>query len=335
MKDKFILKNCFDISDEVVRTEDLVSGPTQNKENSRKKRRSARKRKQNMEEIAKSNKTIASFFKKKSAKKTHTKRPKKGEIIDCEEEQPSKNKIIEEIQDEASDKEIQQEIPTQNAPIKPRKRNARVQKEENYEPPKLAILQGTPNVPKRRRSASKRKLSASDGKSSIPKRQSNPKRESKPSKIFNLPKKEDFVWREKLFVITGKLETTDERKEMETFLSFWGMNRRTSVSRKTNLLIHGQVLEDGRRVEQSNKFKKAQKFASVQIVPEEALDRVFKDFTGFSLQINFDKFNEDVDNYPQNLFQEEQEDEVEFELEKEEKNGNSLIVGKAPNFGFS
>lgn len=300
VKDEFILKNCFEGEEQRVRTEDLV-GAT-NKENGVRKRRSTRRKRPNDAEIAEKNAKIGSFFKKRPARAASRRKSARKEVIDCEEES-SGVRIVEEIQVEDEAGRGKGEKAAKETPIRARKRNVQAPPVESYKPRELAILKTTPSASKRGKSRSRSRKKAPESNGG--------------SKVFKLPKKAEFVWREKLFVITGKLQTTSERKDMESLLSFWGMIRRTSVSSRTDLLIHGKELEDGRSVEQSNKYKKASKFQSVRLVSEEALDRVFREFTGYSLQENFDKFHDDVDRYPGNLFWEEVDAEVEFELEED------------------
>jgi len=71
-------------------------------------------------------------------------------------------------------------------------------------------------------------------------------------------------------VITGKLDTAD-RKEVQDKIRELGGLARSGVSGKTNYLIIGSILEDGRQVEEGNKYKKAKKNEAkgLKIITEE------------------------------------------------------------------
>jgi hypothetical protein len=294
VNDEFLKKN---YRNGVLRTEDLLSEPIRNKEN---KRKSSRKKKITKEEIAKSNSKIGSFFQATSSKKKKTKTTVKSELIDLV-DASSNNKIVEEVQDEVKilkNNKIVEEIIIDEEEQKDKKQsNDSNDIYKNYSPPKLKILENQPL---------------------------EIQKEKKSNISFNKePNKEDFPWKDKLFVVTGKLHTSDDRKDLQTFLTFWGMTKRTSVSRKTDILIHGHILDDGRDYKESNKYKKAKKFENILIVSEEGLDKIFKSFTGYSLQENFNKYNENIDNYPKNLYQ-DCEEEIEFEIEEQEENNDKI-----------
>ena len=206
------------------------------------------------------------------------------------------NKIIIEEQDENQEKSSNKII-TESKNKTPKKEKENKMANDDYTPPKLSMLEKAPKI---------KTISKSKIKNSI-----------------KIPKKEDFIWKDKLFVISGKLETTEIRDDMNSFLSFWGMIRRSSVSKKTDILIHGFILDDGREYNQSGKYKKALKFKTVEIISENTVDKIFREFTGFSLQENFNKYNENADNYPKNLYEEEVEEneDLVFESTQDHKMG--------------
>ena len=296
IKDNFIRKNCIDVDNNgTIKTEDLISGISPNKENKKRKKQSSRKKKLTNQEIAEKNKKIGNFFKKKSnSKKSKSKKIICEEMVDLTN---NDNKIIEEIQEQNQENQENNVITEQKNKLN--LCNKKTENEEilsNYKPPSMSLLEVEPT-------------------------------KIKPSKIkiknaFKIPKKEDFVWKDKLFVITGKLNTTEDRKEMNTFLSFWGMIIRTSISKKTDILIHGEILDDGREYHQSGKYKKAVKFGSVKIVSEDIVNNIFNEFTGFSLEENFMKYNEDIENYPKNLYEDEIEDNEDLILDNKIEIGN-------------
>lgn len=218
--------------------------------------------------------------------KRNGKRSKKKEVIDLERAE-KKKKIIEEVVDPIEPKiKIKEEVKKPET------------KKDSYKPPKLKILEKPTILP-----ATKPKTKG----------------------CLKLPKISEFPWKDKLFVISGKLHTTEDRKEMNEFLSFWGMIPRTSISKKTDILIHGHILDDGRNYHQSGKYKKAKRF-NTEILSEEQVDALFLDFTGFSLEQNFSKWNEQVDDYPKNLIEEiGNAGEEAMELDNDEID---LIVGK-------
>jgi hypothetical protein len=273
-----------------LRTEDLIGNTALNKENSQRRRRTPKKKKLTKEEIASKNSKIGAFFKSESSKKKKSSNYKAKIIHDIPNNNivdiVNENKIVEEIQNVPQNANTDQNVSN----LKENKETNEILK--NYTPPKLDIL---------------------NEKSSLPK----PKTIS--TNIHKIPKKEEFPYNGKLFVISGKLKVTEDRKEMQNFLLFWGMIKRTMISRKTDMLIHGYILDDGRPYDESGKFKKAKKFDNVSIISEEGLCDVFKEFTGFTLEENFNKYNEDVDNYPGNLYGEAKQEVEQFEIEEEKE----------------
>jgi len=57
-------------------------------------------------------------------------------------------------------------------------------------------------------------------------------------------------------VITGKLDVADRKEVYEKIKELGGLAR-TSLSGRTNYLIVGSILEDGRVPSEGNKYKKA------------------------------------------------------------------------------
>ena len=74
------------------------------------------------------------------------------------------------------------------------------------------------------------------------------------------------------FVITGLLKGYD-RDELIELLQKYGAKVTGSVSRKTNCLIHGDKLEDGRHYSEGNKFKKAKELGTT-IIDESTLEEM-------------------------------------------------------------
>ena len=111
---------------------------------------------------------------------------------------------------------------------------------------------------------------------------------------------EDFEWCERTFVLTGLFKSNKDRKRIAEVLRKWGMVSRTSVSRKTGILIHGYVLEDGRDVQKAGKYKKAIKFGT-EILGESDVDQKIQAFTGFSIMEHIEALNSPDGVYPHNL----------------------------------
>lgn len=135
---------------------------------------------------------------------------------------------------------------------------------------------------------------------------------------FPRPKKRlsesNFPLKEKLFVLTGLFSITEDRNRLVEFFDYWGMVKRTSISKKTDLLIYGVKLEDGRDVKDSNKFKKALTFGTLKM-NEQDLDQIFLNFTEFDLKTNFNKFIQNPNLYPQNLYIKDNSSKEYFDLE--------------------
>jgi NAD-dependent DNA ligase len=291
VNDDFIRKN-FNPQEGFVQTEDLVGELSPNKENRKHKKASSakKKKKPTREEIANANQKIGSFFQAKNGRR---KTPKKKNVIDLNENNGNMNKIVEEVCEKKEENEkIEEEGKVTNGGNESIK----------VETPKLGILSSSTVVPKTKK--------------------------SKFTKSFVLPDKSEFPWKEKLFVISGKLKITENRKEMNEFLNYWGMVSRSSVSKKTDILIHGHILDDGREYHQSGKYKKAKKFKTIDIYSEEQVDKLFQEFTGFSLEENFNKWNENVEAYPRNLIEEMNEAVEPVELDDDEV---ERLIGKQFN----
>lgn len=62
-----------------------------------------------------------------------------------------------------------------------------------------------------------------------------------------------------VIVISGELNHTNDRKEMQSMIITLGGSSPGSVSKKTTLLISGHILPDGRPPDQSVKYREAQK----------------------------------------------------------------------------
>lgn len=71
-----------------------------------------------------------------------------------------------------------------------------------------------------------------------------------------LPKGAPMCLDGKSFVVTGVLPGMD-RDKAKDFIKEWGGSVKTAVSGKTDFLVAGEVLEDGRPVSASSKYKKA------------------------------------------------------------------------------
>ena len=71
-----------------------------------------------------------------------------------------------------------------------------------------------------------------------------------------LPKGKPMCLSGKSFVVTGVLPSLD-RDAAKDFIKEWGGSVKTAVSGKTNFLVAGDVLEDGRPVTASSKYRKA------------------------------------------------------------------------------
>ena len=71
-----------------------------------------------------------------------------------------------------------------------------------------------------------------------------------------LPKGKPMCLSGKSFVVTGVLPSLD-RDAAKDFIKQWGGSVKTAVSGKTNFLVAGDVLEDGRPVTASSKYRKA------------------------------------------------------------------------------
>ena len=79
-------------------------------------------------------------------------------------------------------------------------------------------------------------------------------------------------------VLTGVFEELG-REKLENFLKTHGARCTGSVSGKTDYLIMGHKLEDGREVTQGNKYKKAVA-KDTTILTESQFEKLIKDLSG-------------------------------------------------------
>ena len=185
----------------------------------------------------------------------------------------------------------------------------------------------SPSKPKKRSKSRSKSRSNSKSKNRSAKKQSNPSRTNQDMKLIEEenarnshkideeqgtskePKEkeptldidpEDFEWCEKSFALTGLFKSNKDRKRIAEVLRKWGMVSRSSVSRRTGILIHGYVLEDGRDVQEAGKYKKAVKFGT-EILSESDVDQKIQAFTGFSIMEHIEALNCPDGVYPHNL----------------------------------
>ena len=59
------------------------------------------------------------------------------------------------------------------------------------------------------------------------------------------------------YVLTGNFKSTNNRDDIKKLILDLGGSVTGSVSGKTNVLIHGHILEDGREPHESRKYKQA------------------------------------------------------------------------------
>lgn len=76
------------------------------------------------------------------------------------------------------------------------------------------------------------------------------------------------------------------------------------MSGKTDVLLHGHILEDGRQPKESNKHKKAEE-KNVMIIDEDGFSEKLRDVTGKTLNqwlgIQMDKVLEEKNDYRQSF----------------------------------
>lgn len=88
--------------------------------------------------------------------------------------------------------------------------------------------------------------------------------------------------------MTGNFKCTSNREEIKAVIIRLGGQVTTGVSGKTNVLLHGYILEDGREVHESRKYKQAMQ-KNTLIVDEEKFSTELQKVTGKNLSQHLGK----------------------------------------------
>jgi len=88
------------------------------------------------------------------------------------------------------------------------------------------------------------------------------------------------LFEDKVFVVTGQFDKIS-RDQIQKFIEEKGGKVSGAVSGKTNYLIAGHVLEDGRKVETSMKYQKATKMG-IKVLTEEGFEELVRRISGYS-----------------------------------------------------
>jgi len=90
----------------------------------------------------------------------------------------------------------------------------------------------------------------------------------------------DKLFLDKTFVVTGQFAKIS-REDITKFIEDKGGKVATAISSKTDYLIAGHTLEDGRDVKTSMKYQKATKIG-VKILTEDGFEELVKRLSGYS-----------------------------------------------------